>query len=73
MPPSPCADLIAKAVIYLSQQTAHWDRPHLAAVLRRPAIKAHVAHIEAAALQGDTRACAAACRAYWHAVLAETF
>ena len=73
MPHDPCADLIAKAVTYLSQQTAHWERPHLAEVLRRPEIKAHVAPIEAAALQGDTRACAAACRQYWKAVLAETF
>ena len=69
--PDPCADLLAKAYRYLATHTAAWPAAHLQAVLTTPDARADVQAIETAALAGDARACASACRAYWQKLLAQ--
>jgi hypothetical protein len=61
--------MIGQAFDYLTRQTAHWDTPHLQAVVRSSAAHALAQQIDAAALAGDVRATQAACRAYWTHVL----
>ena len=71
--PDTCPDLLAKAYNYLATHTAHWPENHLREVLRQPAIQQAARAIDAGASANDYKATATACRAYWQAVLAETF
>ena len=69
--PDTCPALLAKAYRYLAAHTAHWPENHLREVLRQPAIQQAARAIDAAAVANDSKATATACRAYWHAVLAQ--
>ncbi len=68
-----CHAAIVAATRYLNTQTAHWETPHLREVLALPECQERARAIDTAALQGDVAQTKAACRAYWKAVLGNTF
>ena len=67
--PDTCPDLWTKARTYVAHKTQTWPQADVLAALGDHTVHAADDQINTALLANDHRACAAACRHWWQALL----